>query len=57
MQTKLAELEAKCLSSTLALRRAEQQQSSDKSMIYSLTQTCAKLRAEVRHARKPQNLL
>jgi len=45
----MAELEAKCLSYSLALRRAEQQQASDKSMIASLSQSCAKLRAEVHH--------
>ena len=48
VQTKLAELEAKCLSYTLSLRRAEQQQAADKSMIASLSQSCSKLRAEVR---------
>ena len=47
LQTKLAELEAKCLSYTLSLRRAEQQQAADKSMIASLSQSCSKLRAEV----------
>ena len=47
VQTRLAELEAKCLSYTLSLRRAEQQQAADKSMIASLSQSCSKLRAEV----------
>ena len=47
LQTKLAELQAKCLSYTLSLRRAEQQQAADKSMIASLSQSCSKLRAEV----------
>jgi hypothetical protein len=48
VQTRLAELEAECLSHTLALRRAEQQSASDKGMMCSLAQTCAKLRAQVR---------
>ena len=55
MQTKLAELEAKCLSYTLSLRRAEQQQAADKSMIASLSQSCSKLRAEVGPLTHPQH--
>ena len=43
----MAELEAKCLSYSLALQRADQQQATDKGMVASLSQSCAKLRAEV----------
>lgn len=53
-QTKLAELEAKCLSYTLALQRADQQQAADRSMIASLSQSCSKLRAEVGRATKQE---
>ena len=46
-QSRMAELEAKCLSYSLAMQRADQQQASDRGMIASLSQSCAKLRAEV----------
>ena len=47
VQSRAAELEAKCLSYSLALQRADHQQASDKGMIASLSQSCSKLRAEV----------
>ena len=47
VQSRMAELEAKCLSYSLALQRADHQQASDKGMIASLSQSCSKLRAEV----------
>lgn len=46
-QSRMAELEAKCLSYSLALQRTDQQQATDQGMVTSLNQSCAKLRAEV----------
>ncbi|CAL5223363.1 g5867 [Coccomyxa viridis] len=47
-ESRMAELDAKCLSYSLALQRADHQQASDKGMIASLSQSCSKLRAEVK---------